>query len=121
MNHKQFTESHEWILISADTAIIGISNYAQSELGDITYVELPRVGAQVAPGKEFASIESVKAASDIYSPVAGEVIEINTALEANPELVNSSPYQDGWLIKVRISAEPSGLMSEADYNSKYSN
>ncbi len=117
--NRQFAETHEWVVISSDTAVIGISDFAQSELGDITYVELPSVGTIVAQGKEFSSIESVKAASDIYSPVAGEVIEVNTALEANPELVNSSPYGDGWLIKVRITAEPSSLMNEADYNSKY--
>ncbi len=116
--NKLFSESHEWISIEGETATIGISDFAQSELGDITYVDLPAVGTKIEKGKEFASIESVKAASDIYAPVSGEIIEVNSALENSPELVNSSAQGDGWLVKVKVSETPSGLLSEEDYKAK---
>ncbi len=115
---KLFSESHEWILIEGETATIGISDFAQSELGDITYVDLPQVGTKVEKGKEFASIESVKAASDIYAPASGEIIEVNTALENSPELINSSANVDGWLVKIKVSETPSGLLSEEEYKTK---
>ncbi len=116
---KFYTESHEWVSIENGIATIGISDFAQSELGDITFVDLPSVGDKFAKGKEFAAIESVKAASDVYAPIECEVTEVNEALDANPELINSSALTDGWLIKAKTSADTSGLMSEADYNAKY--
>ncbi len=115
-----FCESHEWVKIEGDIATVGISDFAQAELGDITYIDLPSVGAEVVKGKEFASVESVKAASDIYSPVDGEVVEINEHLETAPEVVNSDPLTAGWIAKIKISAEPTGLMSEAEYKAKFS-
>ncbi|MFP4416397.1 MAG: glycine cleavage system protein GcvH [Chitinivibrionales bacterium] len=96
-----YTETHEWVKLQGDTAVIGISDHAQDSLGDITFVELPQVGSQLEKGKECGVIESVKAASDIYSPVRGEVSEINEDLESEPEKINSSPYQEGWLYKVK--------------------
>lgn len=96
-----YTETHEWVKLHGDTAVIGISDHAQDSLGDITFVELPQVGSQLEKGKECGVIESVKAASDIYSPVRGEVSEINEDLESEPEKINSSPYQEGWLYKVK--------------------
>ncbi len=120
MSTKLFADSHEWIAIEDGIATIGISDFAQAELGDITYIDLPAVGDTLTKGKEFAAVESVKAASDIYSPVDGEVVEINEALDATPEIVNGSPYVDGWLIKVKTSSTPEGLLSEEEYNAKYS-
>ncbi len=110
-----FAKSHEWLSIEGDIATIGISDFAQSELGDITYIDLPSVGDTVTIGKEFAAVESVKAASDIYSPVTGEVIEINEVLDTNPETVNAAALTDGWLIKVKVAEQASGLMSEDEY------
>ncbi len=110
-----YTPSHEWAKIDGDTALVGITSFAQEQLGDITYVELPAVGAQITQGAEMGSIESVKAASELYSPVTGEVIEVNTALEANPELVNQDAFGEGWLIKVRITAGPEGLLDAEAY------
>ncbi len=115
-----FCESHEWVKMENGIATVGISDFAQSELGDITYIDLPSVGASVSKGKEFASVESVKAASDIYSPVDGEVVEVNEALESNPEVVNSDPYTTGWFVKIKVSAEPTGLMTEDEYKAKNS-
>ncbi len=113
-----FAESHEWVLVDGDIATIGISEFAQAELGDITYIDLPAVGTVLAKGKDFGSVESVKAASDVYSPVDGEVVEVNEALDSNPEIVNASPLKDGWMIKVKLSGEVKGLLSEADYKAK---
>ncbi len=114
-----FNESHEWMIVENGIATVGISDYAQSELGDITYVDLPTVGKSVTKGDDFAAIESVKAASDVYAPVDGEIVEVNSALDANPELVNSAPLTDGWLVKIKISGEASGLLSEEEYNAKF--
>jgi glycine cleavage system H protein len=100
---RQYQETHEWIVIEDDTATIGISDYAQEELNDIVYVELPMVGDTFDQGDVFAVIESVKAASDIYMPLTGEVTEINNELEEAPQLVNEDPFGEGWLIKVDIS------------------
>ena len=111
----KYTPSHEWARIEGETAIVGITGFAQEQLGDITFVDLPSVGAQVTQGAEFGSIESVKAASELYSPVTGEVIEVNSALETSPELVNQDPYQGGWMIKVKLSAEPQGLLDASAY------
>jgi glycine cleavage system H protein len=112
-----YTEQHEWVRVSDDVGAVGITDYAQQELGDIVYVDLPRVGAKVEQGKVMGSVESVKAVSDIYSPVSGEVIEINDALATAPEKLNESPHGDGWLVKIRLSvpAEIQGLLSAADY------
>jgi glycine cleavage system H protein len=115
--HKDllYTNTHEWVRIEDDIATIGITDFAQEQLGDITYVELPRVGDLLEPGQEMGSVESVKAASEIYSPISGEVTEINAELEATPEKVNADPFGDGWLIKARLSAEPTGLLSPEEY------
>ena len=115
--HKDllFTKTHEWIRVEDDIAVIGITDFAQEQLGDITYVELPAVGTVVEAGQEMGSVESVKAASEIYSPVSGEVVEINGELEATPEKVNSDPYGEGWLLRVRLSDEPAGLLSPEEY------
>lgn len=96
-----YTDEHEWVRLEGDIAVVGITDYAQHELGDVVYVELPEVGTTVEQGKPFGVVESVKAASDLYAPVSGEVVEINTALEDAPELVNNDPYGEGWMIKVR--------------------
>jgi glycine cleavage system H protein len=112
-----YTKQHEWVRLSGDVGVVGITDYAQKELGDIVYVDLPRVGAQVEQAKVMGSVESVKAVSDIYCPVSGEVIEINDALATAPEKLKESPHGDGWLVKIRLSvpAEIQGLLSAADY------
>jgi glycine cleavage system H protein len=112
-----YTKQHEWVRLSDDVGVVGITDYAQKELGDIVYVDLPRVGAKAERGKAMGSVESVKAVSDIFSPISGEVIEINDALATAPEKLNESPHGDGWLVKIRLSipAEIPGLLSAADY------
>ena len=101
----KYLTSHEWARLEDDgTVVVGISDYAQNSLGDVVYVECPEVGSTVAAGEQAAVVESVKAASDIYSPVSGEVIAINDALEDSPEIVNESPYDDGWLFRVQPDA-----------------
>lgn len=112
-----YTKQHEWVRVSGEVAEVGITDYAQNELGDIVYVDLPRAGTKVEQEKAMGSVESVKAVSDIYSPVSGEVIEINDALATAPEKLNESPHGDGWLVKIRLSSpdEISGLLSAADY------
>ncbi|MDD3044042.1 MAG: glycine cleavage system protein GcvH [Candidatus Delongbacteria bacterium] len=114
-----FTEDHEYAKVEGDIAVIGVSEYAQEQLGDITYVELPQAGAKFSKGDSLGVIEAVKAASDIYSPVSGEVVEVNSDLESNPELINSDCYGKGWIIKLRLSnkEELSGLMNSEDYKS----
>ncbi len=102
--HLQYTESHEWLRLDGETATVGITDHAQAELTDIVYVELPKVGANLTPGQPSAVVESVKAASDIYSPIGGAVVEVNSALEADPGLVNRDPYGEGWLFRLRIEA-----------------
>jgi glycine cleavage system H protein len=112
-----FTKEHEWIAVEGDTATVGITDYAQAQLGDVVFVEVPPAGTQVEQGKEAAVVESVKAASDVYAPVSGEVIEGNAALEGDPALVNTAPESDGWFFKVTLS-EPGqlgALMDEAAY------
>ncbi|WP_243312812.1 glycine cleavage system protein GcvH [Fundidesulfovibrio agrisoli] len=110
-----YTPSHEWAKIEGDTATVGITSFAQEQLGDITFVDLPAIGATVTQGKEFGSIESVKAASELYSPVSGEVVEVNADLDGAPELVNQEPFAGGWMIKVKLSAKPEGLLDAAAY------
>ncbi|HEX2861618.1 MAG TPA: glycine cleavage system protein GcvH, partial [Lacunisphaera sp.] len=111
---------HEWLKIASDgTALVGITDYAQNSLGDITFVQLPKVGAVLKAGETFGVVESVKAASDVYAPVAGTVLEVNSALDANPEKVNASPYADGWMLKLKLvdSADAAaGLMDAAGYS-----
>ena len=114
----KYAKSHEWLKAAADgTALVGISDYAQNSLGDITFIQLPKVGAVLKAGETFGVVESVKAASDVYAPVAGTVLEINLALEANPEKVNGAPYTDGWMLKLKLanSADASSLLSAEDY------
>lgn len=114
---QHYTKQHEWVRLSDDGAAVGITDYAQKELGDIVYVDLPRVGTKLEQGKVMGSVESVKAVSDIYAPVSGEVIEINDTLATAPEKLNESPHGDGWLVKIRLSApdEIKELLSAADY------
>jgi glycine cleavage system H protein len=99
----RYTKEHEWLSLESDVGTIGITHHAQSELGDIVFVELPEVGSTVEAGGEFGTVESVKAVSEIYSPVTGEVVEVNGALRDAPELLNQDPYGDGWIAKVRLS------------------
>ena len=116
--HLKYTRTHEWVLLEDDIATIGLADYAQQELGDITYLELPDVGDNVGAGEPFGVVESVKAASDIYSPFAGEVVERNEQAVDSPEVINASPYGDAWLIKVRV-ADPSpsaSLMDSSTYD-----
>jgi glycine cleavage system H protein len=112
-----FTREHEWIRVEGDTATVGISNHAQEQLGDIVFAEVPEPGRRVAKGQEAAVVESVKAASDVYAPVSGEVIEGNQAVADDPALVNSDPEGGGWFFKVRLDnpSELDGLMDEAAY------
>jgi len=98
-----YAESHEWVKVEGDVATIGISDFAQAELGDVAYVELPGVGDQVKAGETFGVVESTKAASDVYSPISGEVVEVNEALSDSPGMVNESPFTDGWIMKVKPS------------------
>jgi len=116
----RYAETHEWVFVEDDTATVGISDHAQAELTDIVYVDLPKVGTTVTAGQAAAVVESVKAASDIYSPVDGEIIEANEELSANPSLVNSSPYDDGWLFKVRLAnpQQLDNLKSPEDYRAQ---
>lgn len=115
----KYTKEHEWILVEGDTGTIGITDHAQHELGDIVYVDLPKVGAAVEKGKTLGSVESVKAVSDIYSPVTGEVLDVNGALTAAPEKLNADPHGAAWLVKIKLSntGELSDLLSAADYQS----
>jgi len=118
-DHFRYTKEHEWVHAQGDTAVVGITDHAQSELGDIVYVDLPKVGAKVEAGKSLGSVESVKAVSDIYSPVSGEVVEVNELLAAAPEKLNTDPHGEAWLVKVKVSspAEIADLMSATDYQS----
>jgi glycine cleavage system H protein len=117
MASLRYTKDHEWIRLEGDTGTFGISNYAQAQLGDVVYVELPPVGKRFGKGEEAAVVESVKAASEVYAPVAGEVIAVNTALEDAPGIVNEDAEGAGWFVKVKITnaAEIDELMSEAQY------
>ena len=112
----RYTQSHEWVLLEGDTATIGITDHAQAELTDVVFVELPETGRTVAAGEPSAVVESVKAASDIYSPVSGEIIEVNTNLESDPALLNTDPHGAGWIFKLRVAGEvPAELMDAAAY------
>ncbi len=113
----KYSKDHEWARIEGDVAVVGITDYAQNELGDIVYVELPEVGTQVEQGKTFGTIEAVKAVSDLFAPVSGEVVEVNEKLNDSPELVNQDPYGEGWMIKIKMSNpdEVKNLLSKEDY------
>ncbi len=111
----QYTKSHEWIRTEDDTATIGITDHAQDELGDVVFVELPSVGDTFDAGETFGTVESVKAVSDLYAPISGEVVEVNQALEDSPEKINEDPYGEGWIVKLRTSGESGDLLSAADY------
>ncbi len=112
-----YTEEHEWVRAEGDVVTVGITDYAQGELGDIVFVELPEVGSQTRQMEPFGSIEAVKAVSDLYAPVSGEVVEVNKKLEDSPEVINQDPYGEGWMIKVRTSdpKELDNLLSAEDY------
>ena len=114
----KYAKSHEWLRVAADgTALVGITDYAQNSLGDITFVQLPKVGAVLKAGEAFGVVESVKAASDVYSPAAGTILEVNKALDATPEKVNQSPYADAWMLKLQLTnpSDAGSLLSPADY------
>jgi glycine cleavage system H protein len=113
----RYTKEHEWVRVEGDTGVVGITDHAQHELGDIVYVDLPKVGATVELGKSLGSVESVKAVSDIYSPVSGEVVAINDILSQSPEKLNQDPHGEAWLVKVRLSTpdQLKTLLSAADY------
>ena len=117
MSALRFTRDHEWLRLDGDIAVIGITDYAQSQLGDVVYVELPEVGRRVEKGKEAAVVESVKAASEVFAPVSGEVVEVNEAIAADPAKVNSDPMGEGWFLKLRLDdpTELDGLLDDAAY------
>ena len=116
--HLRYAKSHEWLRVESDgTATVGITDYAQSSLGDITYVQLPKVGATLKAGETFGVVESVKAASDLYAPVAGTVIAVNSALDSAPESVNTAPYDGAWMMKLKLSnsADAAALLDADAY------
>jgi glycine cleavage system H protein len=117
MASVKYTDEHEWIRVDGDTATVGITDYAQDQLGDVVYVELPKPGQKVEKGKQAAVVESVKAASEVYAPITGEVIEVNQALVDEPATINSDPMGKGWFMKLRLAnaSELDGLMDEAGY------
>ena len=111
----KYTKDHEWVRVTGDTATIGITDYAQQQLGDVVFVELPEAGATVTAGQSFGSIESVKAVSELFAPISGEVVEVNPALKDHPEAVNSAPHET-WMVKIRLSAAAGeGLLDAAAY------
>ncbi|HUA58405.1 MAG TPA: glycine cleavage system protein GcvH [Verrucomicrobiae bacterium] len=114
----RYTKEHEWVLVEGDSATIGITQHAQEELGDIVYVDLPKAGAQIEQGKSLGSVESVKAVSDVYSPLSGEVTEVNATLAEKPESLNQDPHGAAWLVKVKLSnpGEIQSLMTASDYS-----
>ncbi len=117
MNGLRFSKDHEYLRLDGDLAVVGISDFAQAQLGDIVFVDLPKIGKKIARGGELAVIESVKAASDVFAPVAGEIVEVNAELGEKPGLVNDAPLSGGWLVKIRPDnpSDAESLMSEGDY------
>jgi glycine cleavage system H protein len=117
MSALRYTRDHEWVRVDGDLAVVGITDYAQSQLGDVVYVELPEIGRRVEQGKEAAVVESVKAASEVYAPVSGEVVEVNEALATDPARVNADPIGEGWFIKLRLDdpKQLDALMDEEAY------
>ena len=115
-NQRSYTKTHEWITVEGKTVTVGITDFAQSQLGDVVFLELPSPGRKLAVREGFGVVESVKAASDLYSPVAGRVTAVNDKLTAKPELINSDPYGDGWIMKVELTGDlPADLLDEAGY------
>ena len=110
-----YAPTHEWLRVEGGEGVVGITHFAQEQLGDITFVDLPKVGTKLAKGQEMGAVESVKAASDIYSPADGEVIAVNEALANSPEIINQSPYEHGWMIRLKLSGAPEGLLDKAGY------
>ncbi|MBN1132561.1 MAG: glycine cleavage system protein GcvH [Bacteroidales bacterium] len=118
-DNLKYTKEHEWVRIEGDTATVGITDFAQGELGDVVFVEIETVGESMNQGDTFGTIEAVKTVSDLYMPLAGEIVELNPALEGNPELVNTDPYGEGWMIRIKISDSGGikNLLSAEDYKS----
>ena len=120
MDHKKFkfTKDHEWLNLQEDLAIVGITDYAQSQLGDIVFIEMPQVSTKIAASESFGAIEAVKTVADLFAPVSGKVIEINENLDSSPDLVNSDPYNEGWIVKLKIdnSDEINELMNYDEYH-----
>lgn len=116
-NELKYTKDHEWVRVEGSTGTIGITDYAQGELGDIVFVELPAKGTKIVQGKSFGTIEAVKAVSDLYAPVSGEIVDVNKAVQETPEVVNKEPYGGGWMIKVKLEqpAETGGLLTADAY------
>ncbi|MCL5265670.1 MAG: glycine cleavage system protein GcvH [Chloroflexi bacterium] len=114
----KYSKEHEWVRVAGDAVVIGITDHAQEQLGDVVYVDLPSVGSEISQFESFGTVESVKAASDLYAPVSGKVVEVNDALKEHPELVNESPYDKAWMIKVKLKdkKELDVLLSPADYD-----
>jgi glycine cleavage system H protein len=116
MAERRYTKSHEWVTAEGKSVTVGITDFAQSQLGDVVFLELPAPGRKLTAGESFGVVESVKAASDLYSPVSGRITAVNEKLAAHPELINSDPYGDGWILKVELAgALPDGLLDEAAY------
>jgi len=116
MAERSYTKSHEWLTADGKTVTVGITDFAQSQLGDVVFLELPAPGRKLAAGESFGVVESVKAASDLYSPVTGRITAVNEKLAAHPELINSDPYGDGWILKLELAGElPDGLLDEVAY------
>lgn len=112
----KYTKTHEWVRLEGDVAVVGITDFAQDALGDVVFVDLPQTGKAVEAGSAVAVVESVKTASDIYAPLSGEIIEVNSALSDKPELINQSPYAEGWLFKMKVNpADVNGLLSAEEY------
>jgi len=113
----RYTRDHEWLRVEGDEAVVGITDYAQGELGDIVYLELPEAGTEVTSGKPFGTIEAVKAAADMFAPVNGEIIAVNRLLEDSPELINQQPYEEGWIIRIRLKnrEDVETLLSAEEY------
>ena len=116
MADRRYTKTHEWVTVDGKTATVGITDFAQAQLGDVVFLELPAAGRKVAVQEGFGVIESVKAASDLYAPVEGRIVEVNDKLSSKPELVNSDPYGEGWILKIELSGDlPKDLLDEAEY------
>jgi glycine cleavage system H protein len=116
MADRRYTKTHEWVTVDGKQATVGITDFAQSQLGDVVFLELPKVGRKLAERETFGVIESVKAASDLFTPVAGRITEVNDKLAAKPELVNSDPYGEGWILKLELAGDlPSDLLEESEY------
>ena len=116
MADRRYTKTHEWVEVDGKQATVGITDFAQSQLGDVVFLEMPSTGRKLAKGEGFGVVESVKAASDLYAPLSGRIVAVNEKLASKPELINSDPYGDGWILKLEIEGElPDDLMDEADY------